>query len=156
MIFRTAGEQNLTERMKQAEQILQQTQAACVVIQKDGTVVQSELPGIRPLMGWLEQSPEILKGACVADKVVGKAAALLMLYGGVAEVCGELVSQAAIECLKEAHVPLTYGKAVPYILNRDHTGMCPMEQCCREIDSPKEAYEALKRMIQNRKAKSGT
>lgn len=136
--------------MKRAEEILRQTQAACVVIQKDGTVIQSELSGIRPLMGWLGKNPEILNGACIADKVVGKAAALLMRYGGVGEVYGELVSQAAIRCLKDAAVPLTYAQAVPCILNQDRTDLCPMERCCQSLDSPQEAYEALKGLIQNR------
>lgn len=137
----------MTERIRQAEKLLNQSGAACVVIKEDSTVMQSELTGIRPLIGWLGEDKCSLKGAATADRVVGKAAALLMLYGKVSEVYAQLISDSAAASLEQAGVPFTYGKKVPYIMNRDKTGMCPMEQRCLNIDSPKEAYEALSNMV---------
>jgi Domain of unknown function (DUF1893). len=133
--------------MKQAKALLKQTEAVCVLVREDGTVLQSELSGVRPLLEWLGQGGCILTDACIADKVVGKAAALLMLHGGIGEVYAELLSDSAAVCLEHARVPFTYGEKVPCILNRDRTGMCPMEQRCLNIGSPREAYEALSAMV---------
>lgn len=137
----------MTERMKQAEMLLKESGAACILITKDSRVLQSGENGVRPLMGWLRLEPAVLDGACAADKVVGKAAALLMVFGGVSEVYAELLSEAGEACLREHGIPYSCGGRVPYIQNRTRTGMCPMEQCCAEIDSPFEAYESLGRLI---------
>ena len=66
----------------------------CTVIQGDQTYV-SDLPGLRPLMNWLHQSPEIFEGSYVIDKVVGKASAMLLTYGGARKIHGKLMSRTA-------------------------------------------------------------
>ena len=45
------------------------------------TILRSEARGIAPLLGWIEADKLALRGAAIADKVVGKAAAMLMVYG---------------------------------------------------------------------------
>lgn len=103
-----------------------------------------------PLLEWLSKSPELLKGACAADKVVGKAAALLMIYGGVSEIYAEVISESAADCLEQNGIKFSFGKRVPYIRNRNKTDMCPMEKRCLHINSPDEAYEALSQMVMGR------
>ncbi len=137
----------MTERMKRAETCLKESGAACVLITNDSLVLQSGENGVRPLMEWLRREPTVLRGACAADKVVGKAAALLMVFGGVSEVYAEVLSVAGEACLKKHGIPYSCGGRVSYIQNRTRTGMCPMEQCCAAIDSPAEAYESLGRLI---------
>lgn len=134
--------------MKLAESALRENAAACALVCKDGTVVHSEKSGVQPLLGWLGQAPDLLKDACIADKVVGKAAAMLMHYGGVNEVYAELISDAAVEYLEQAHIPYQFSEKAPYILNRPQTGMCPMEQKCMGLTSPDEAYVTLKNMVE--------
>lgn len=137
----------MTERMRLASERLKQSGAACVAANRDSVLSESLLPGIKPLIAWLETEPENLEGSSVADKVVGKAAALLLIYGRVGEVYAEIISESAAEYLQEHRIPFDFGRKVPYILNRDGTGMCPMEQRCLQIDDPGEGYEALKKMI---------
>ena len=36
---------------------------------------------------------------------------------------------------------------VEYIINRDKTGMCPMEKAVLEVDEPNTAYVVLKKKI---------
>ena len=78
---------------------------------------------------WSEQ-PAVLRGASVADKVVGKGAAALMIAGSVREVYAEVVSEAACELFGQSAVQLTYGLRVPHIINRAGTGRCPLETLC--------------------------
>ena len=55
---------------------LEETNASCV-IEKGGRRSVSFDSGIRPLLLWLEEDAACLRGAVAADKIVGRAAALL-------------------------------------------------------------------------------
>ena len=96
--------------------------------------------GVRTLLS-LERGS--LLGAFVADKVVGKAAALLIVRGGALEVYAELVSEPALEVFKKHRVLCVHGSVVPNIRNRTDTGICPMEEAVLSIDDPDEAYAIL-------------
>jgi len=136
--------------IQKAKLSLQESDASCVMV-KDSVVSQSELQGIMPLLEWLEKSPDTLRGSCIADKVVGKAAALLMVLGNVSEVYAEVLSASAEECFQKNKIVFSFGEKVPHILNRTQTDMCPMEKRCIEIESPQNAYEILKEMVQARR-----
>ncbi|MDD2362723.1 MAG: DUF1893 domain-containing protein [Oscillospiraceae bacterium] len=113
-----------------------------VLINRDKEYVSS-LKGIAPIISLLENSPELLKGACVADKVIGKAAALLLIYGGVKEIFTQVISSHAITVLENEKKIIDFEKQVQYIVNRSGTGMCPMEKLVLEINDPLEGYRAL-------------
>ena len=136
----------MTETLKNCRELLKNKSYACV-IGKDGEIRTSSHNGIRPLIDWLEEGKAALSNASVADRVVGKAAALLMLYGGVIEVFAEIISEPAAACLAANHIPFTYEQKVSHILNRTRTGGCPMEQACLSVDSPEQAYKILKEKL---------
>lgn len=115
----------------------------CTVIQGDQTYV-SDLPGLRPLMNWLHQSPEIFEGSYVIDKVVGKASAMLLTYGGARKIHGKLMSRPADEFLTAHGIEHTYDVLTDYILNQDQSDMCPMEKRVKDLKEPEEAFAALR------------
>jgi iron complex outermembrane receptor protein len=80
--------------------------------------------------------PEFLQGALIADKVVGKAAAALMILGEVKDLYADVISQQALSLLKQTDMHIEYGQSVPYIVNRTQTDWCPMEKLCFTEDSP--------------------
>lgn len=84
-----------------------------------------------------------LAGASVADKVVGKAAAMLLVRGGAIEVYAEVISEPALEALKRHNVPCVFGECVPNIINRNKTGICPMEQAVLDENDIEKAYGIL-------------
>ena len=112
----------------------------CVIRTSNGKLLTSDEHGIRPPLLWLRENPDILRGAEVADKVIGKAAALLFAYGGVRSVWAARMSEAARDCLRAARISFDYEELVPAILNRDSTGLCPMEQRAMGIDDPARAF----------------
>ena len=132
------------------KQRLEQAKAALVgeitfaAVLMDGSVVTSEKKGIAPMMALLKEDMTVLQGACVADRVIGRAAALLMEKAGVAAAFGEVVSSHALKAFLKNKIPFSYEKEVEYIINRTKTGMCPMEQTVLQIEDAEEAYEALK------------
>lgn len=121
-------------------------EVSCTVI-KDNKIYQSYLSGIRPLMNWLMKEPQILEGSYVIDKVVGKASALLLLYGKASRIHGKTMSKAADEILTRYGIEHSYDTLADYIVNREGTDMCPMEKKVREIDDPANAYKAFLAMF---------
>ena len=105
--------------------------------------------GIKALMGILHSDASLLDGASVADKVVGKAAALLMIKGGVKEVYAELISSRAEEVLRAHGVSLSYGDKCERIVNRAGDGFCPMESAVWDTEDPDEAYILLEKAVKN-------
>lgn len=110
---------------------------------KDGQCLYSEKRGIAPLMGFLAQGVD-LKGYCVADKVVGKAAAFLFVKCGIREAFAETLSQSAKAVLEAHGIPVTYSVLTEKIINRAGTDTCPMEKTVLHTDNAEDAYLLLK------------
>lgn len=105
------------------------------VIANNGKVRTFTQRGVADLYDLLTQEPEFLKGALIADKVVGKGAAALMVLGGVKELYTDIVSSKAMELFGASGVKVGFAQEVPFIWNRDHTGWCPVETLCSEEES---------------------
>lgn len=130
-------------KMNEAKTLLKEKDATLVIANGENVCVYFER-GIKTLLSLLQNNPQLLKNAQVADKIVGKAAALLMIVGGVKEVYAETISESAIKVFQKHQVPFTFAISTPQIINRAGTGPCPMESCVEGIDDPACAYEALK------------
>ena len=66
-----------------------------LVVERQGDVRTYDKKGVRDLVWLLDHEPERLCGARVADKVVGKASAGLLVQGGVREVYAHVLSRLA-------------------------------------------------------------
>ena len=119
----------------------------CVALLADGELLTSDEHGILPPLRWLREDPELLRGADVADKVIGRAAALLFAHGGVRSLWAARMSEAARDFLRGTGIVFDYGELVPAVLNRDGTGLCPMEQRAMGIDEPGKAFELFDGLI---------
>ncbi len=127
------------ESKRQIINLLQSEQCSCV-IRKGDTIRIFRKRGVQDLYRLLKDDPDFLKGAFVADKVVGKAAAALMILGGVEEVFTFTVSRLARDLFKRSAVKLGFAQEVPHIINRAGTGWCPMESRCRDLDTPEACF----------------
>ncbi|MBR6065860.1 MAG: DUF1893 domain-containing protein [Paludibacteraceae bacterium] len=99
--------------------------------------------GIRDLLLLITEQPERLHGAVVADKVIGKSAAAIMIVGGVKEVHTNLICTPARELFETNGVRVFATEEVPMILNRDRSGMCPMDTRIANIESIEECVAIL-------------
>jgi len=127
--------------IEKAHNILIAENKTCVACKGD-IVYSSEKTGIAPMLEFISENIDLTEFS-VADKIVGKAAALLFVLAGIRQVYGEVMSQAAEAVLEQHHIPYTYGILTSYIINRKGDGICPMEETVKEIDDPMEAFEAL-------------
>lgn len=101
--------------------------------------------GIATLLQLVTSGNQTMQRATIADKVVGKAAAALMIIGGATAVHALLISDGAVELLHDAGVTVDYDKRVDHILNRTASGWCPMEQACRNCRTAEECLTAIKK-----------
>ncbi len=130
--------------LESCKAILKAEGLTCVV--KSGeTFYRATERGIRPLMEWLSQ--DILRGAAAADKVIGKAAAFLLVKGGAQAVFAGVISTPAAEVLRTAGIEYVFEHQVPFIQNRKGDGMCPMESAVLSADDPEEAFLRLQETL---------
>ena len=130
---------------KNARELLETQNFSCVMI-CNGKRITSAARGIAPLVE-LWESGEKLSGACAADKIVGKAAALLMAGMGVSHVYAKVLSKPAARVLQFWDVPYECETLTDAIQNRAGDGLCPMEQAVKDVDEPQEAFLAVKETL---------
>ena len=82
---------------------------------------------IKDIKDILHENENALKGAIIADKVIGKVASSVLTVAGVKEIYTDILSKYAIPVLEENHIKYEYETLVPFVQNNDKTGMCPME-----------------------------
>lgn len=90
---------------------------SCVIANK-GKVRTFTQRGVADLYDLLTQEPDFLKGALIADKVVGKGAAALMISGGIKELYTDIISSKAMDLFRTSDVKVGFGQEVPFIWNR--------------------------------------
>lgn len=134
--------------MEELISLLRTGHTTCVLRQGDH-IYQETSNGILPLLTFVEEGK--LKHSCVADKVIGKAAAMVMVYGGVKEVFALTISEHAYQYLVAHQIPVTFETKVPYIVNRHQTGMCPMEETVLHMEDEEAAYTILREKVKNMK-----
>ncbi len=121
-------------------------QCSCVI--RNGEQVRTfRERGVKDLFRLLDEEPELLRGAFVADKVVGKGAAALMILGGVKEVYADVASTPALALFATAGVSVECAHEVPQIVNRAGTGRCPVETLCLDCRTPEECLEPIRNFI---------
>lgn len=133
--------------LEEAKSKLHESDASLVAL-KNGEVRISHKKGIAPIMTLLEEDAEFLRGAYVADRIIGKAAALLLIHAGIERLYARTISEHAVQALDDHFMSYEYDKLVPHIINREGTGICPMEKLVLEISEPGEAYERLRESLQ--------
>lgn len=107
-------------------------------------IFSSPSKGIRPHLEAIEKlGKEKLKGTVIADKIVGRAAALLMLYSVPAQVHAGVITAKARDLLEKRGVVVYLGREVSAIKERDGRIYCPFEAMVQGISDPEEAYPAI-------------
>lgn len=124
-----------------ARRILEKDGRTCVLCRGRVTHL-SGLPGILPMVRLLDSSADV-SGFAAADRVVGKAAALLFARAGVASVYAPVMSASAVEVLTRFDIEHSCDRVVDGILNRNGTGPCPIEASVSGIEDPAAARAAI-------------
>lgn len=136
-----------------AKELMELDHHTCVIC-GEGITYFSEEAGVRPLMQWTAEKRNV-KDCCAADKIVGKAAALLYVGLGVKEVYASVMSKKGLETLQKHGIGAFYGELCEDIRNRTGTDICPMEKAVKNAETPAEAAEAIKAAIRTMQEHKG-
>ncbi len=140
--------------LKKAKELLKDSQYTCVLC-KDDTIYTSTLKGISPMVEFLRNGIN-LKGFSAADKIVGKAAAMLFSLAEVKEVYAEVLSKSAAEYLSDRNIAFSYDTLTDKIINRKGDGICPMEKTVADLTDEMSAFEAIKNKLNELRKESLT
>lgn len=133
--------------------ILHRERCSLVVQEAVGRVRTFSQTGVRDLEYLLDHEPEALRGACIADKVIGKAAAGMAAYGGVACVYADVLSRSAIPLLEANAIPYSCATLCDEIIRAEGDTRCPLEQIVAPATTAAETVSLLRHHFQMRQAK---
>ncbi|MCM1483478.1 MAG: DUF1893 domain-containing protein [Muribaculaceae bacterium] len=132
----------MDNNLERAVAMLHESGCSCVIYNNDAFTSFYQR-GVKDLYMLLKREPCMLSGALVADKVVGKGAAALMIAGGIRGVYADIISEPAMSLFAGSDVKVSYGICVPNIINRMGTGICPVEKLCAECTSAEECIPLI-------------
>ncbi len=117
------------------------------IIRKGDEIRAFRERGVADLYRILKEEPEFLNGSFVADKVVGKAAAALMILGGVKKAFAGVISQPAHALFAENRQEVDFTTEVPLIINRTQTDWCPLEKRCMNAANAEECLPIIENFM---------
>jgi hypothetical protein len=120
---------------------------------KNGEVLfETHSHRISGFLGAIEQFGDELEGASLADRVAGKAIALLCVYVKMKEVYAEVLSKKARIVFEQNGIPHEWKELVGNILDLNKSGVCPFEKAADGISDPKDAYRIFRALQESLKA----
>jgi hypothetical protein len=122
---------------------LRRDSSSLVIVKDDKVLFEGYGRGVEELLKAIELLGEDMRGSSLADRVVGKACALLCSYSRVKAVYAKTISEPAIKVLERDGIPITFEERVKNILNPSKTMICPFERLVTDLDDPMEAYSKL-------------
>lgn len=134
----------MTDRDR-AVAVLESGGHTCVLCRGE-TTLTSDAHGVVALLSWLGSGVD-LAGFSAADRVVGRAAALLYAAAGVVCVHAVVASEPALEVLAVHGIEASADEVVGAILDRVRTGPCPMDAAVAGVDDPSEATQLLRAAV---------
>lgn len=118
----------------------------------NGDVATFDGRGVSDLYALLNDDPGFLDSADIADKVVGKGAAALMVLGKVMSVYADVISSPALKLLQDASIKVSFSSEVPNIINRKGDGICPVESLCSGCVTAEECLPLITKFINSNKS----
>jgi hypothetical protein len=124
-----------------------------LAIVKNGEVLYStKSHRISGFLDAVEKCGTKLDGASLADRVAGKAVALLCVYAKINEVYAAVLSRKAQVIFNQNRISVHWNELVDNVLDANKTAMCPFEKAAAEISKPQKAYRTFKGLLENLKA----
>jgi len=113
------------------------------VCRGDRLLFTSAKDSLLPLVDYIDKFASQEEGVIVFDRVVGNAAALLLVKAACRKVYSSLGSELAARTLSNHAIEYHFSETVPYIRDASRRGMCPMERLSLN-KSPDEFYQVVK------------
>lgn len=136
----------LSPTIQELIEMREQGNYSCVILNGDKPRAFNQR-GVADLYDLLQKEPNLLKGATMVDKVVGKGAASLMIVGGIKRLHTTIICTTALEMLNNAGIEVTFDKEVDFIYNISKTDWCPLEKLCKDIKTANECIPIIDNFV---------
>lgn len=130
-----------------AREILSSTDNSIVIICNGKIWNQKKGEGMGPILETIEEMGEDIFDSVIGDRILGRASALLCRYAKAKGVYSPQGTKTGIALLIMGGVPCQVDELIPFIKNRDGSGICPFENMLKDVVSPEEAYNILKQKV---------
>ena len=130
-----------------ARNLIKSSTISCVVIKEDVIRYATDGRGVAPLLELYTEKLELVRGAFVVDKIIGKAGAMILVACQVKRVFAEIMSVAGRDYLMANGIEPEYGRCVEVISNITGDGMCPIEKSVIDLSDPLEGIERVRNRI---------
>ena len=112
-----------------------------ILLKDNEPLYQSAKEGMLPLYQAIsELGVAKLENSIIIDKIVGKAAALLISYIHAQTVYCSTLSVRGKTVLEDHGITFRYEELTPEIINRYGTDICPFEKAVLDVEDPKIGY----------------
>ena len=125
--------------LDKAKEMLKDNSLALV---KNEKVYLSDLKGVKPLLDFLKNNVD-LEGFSLADKVIGKGVAFLILKAKIENVYTKIISKPALDLLIKNDIEVYYDLLIENIINRTKTDLCPIEKAVLDVNDVDIAYQKI-------------
>lgn len=126
--------------LQAAKERLRKGNLALVFVKNSNSLYETNIGGLGGFLKAINDLGDNLNKASVADKVVGKAAALLCVYSQVKSAYAITLSEGGFLVLKNKGMQFNYENLIPVVLNARKTEQCPFEKLVEDMSDPKAAY----------------
>lgn len=120
-------------------ELYKEENCSCVVLKANKIIYKSYKKGIAPIV----EAVHNIDGAVVADKIMGRAAALICAYGNAKGVYAHVMSRGAQQVLTQYGIIYDFAVSAENIINRSGTDICPMEKLVLNTDCPEKAFDLI-------------
>lgn len=137
-----------------AKEVLAERELTLAIAKEGKIIFTSTDKGIKPMYTAVLELKEELREASVADRVIGRAAAILCKYADIKELYTKLISNEAIKVFENSSINFFYDESSLYIKNRDKTDMCPVEKLSQDVDNPEELIQKISEFLDSMKKRA--
>ncbi|HKZ87722.1 MAG TPA: DUF1893 domain-containing protein [Candidatus Bathyarchaeia archaeon] len=130
---------------------LYEEQLTLIIVKNGEALFQTKSHRISGFLEAIEKLGDKLEGASLADRVAGKAIALLCIYAKIQAVYAAVLSRKAYMVFKQNKISVQWGELVENVLDVNKGEVCPFEKAAADISDPEKAYNAFRRLLQNLK-----
>jgi len=140
----TVVSQEIQDDLSVAKKILSDKDVSIVLIKYKKIWKEKKGAGVKPIFDLIDEMGDEISEYVVGDRILGKASAFLCRYANVKAVYSPQATKTAIAILILGGIPCQVDQMIPFIKNRDGTGLCPFENLLKDVEKPDVAYKIIK------------
>ena len=129
-----------------AKEHLHRAQAAIAIVKNGEIVFETRSHRISGFLEAIDRLGSRLEYSSIADRVAGKAVALLCVYIGAKAVYADVLSKKAKTVFDDNRITYESKELVENILDASKSKLCPFEERAKDILDPNEAYQAFRKL----------